>query len=210
MDDRDRVLARARLVAAGDRAALTFETRTAPGRCAQLVREVVSPALGLGQNGWPVAVKALEYAVANRSDRWAAHYERAARDLGLARAGGEPEPGDVLYWPYAGRDGRAYGHTAVYLGGGLCLENTDHRTRGERPYGRGPVRVTPLAAMGAPSTVAAVSREALELPEPPALPPKLEVVTLNLNGAEFPVEAARVVGSTLWVRTKRAPRKEPT
>jgi cell wall-associated NlpC family hydrolase len=142
-------------VARREKVALTEPTRCEGNLCAQLVREVVEAALGAK---WCVGERAKEAATRQRRLRWAADYERAARDLNLSHDL-PPRPGDVLFWPYLEKK-VAYGHAAVYLGliDGVpsILENTT-AARGRPVNGRGPVRVTPLRDCPPVRTIAAVS-----------------------------------------------------
>lgn len=160
MNERQSILEAVRQVAAGTPLRrYTYDTVYTPGRCAQLVRETVEGALGLGAGTWEVAVKAHDFRKRRGGvDRWAADYEQAARALGLTRPAGMMEPGDMLFWPYRARNGNNYGHTAVYLGNGLILENSDINPQravalgSRQPLGAGTqVFVTPIARHGQPT-----------------------------------------------------------
>lgn len=161
--------------------AWTRDTIHAPGHCAQLVRELVEGNLGLGENTWPVAIRAHEYRKARGGAvRYAADYEKAATALGLIKPNADMKPGDVLYWPYTARDGNSYGHTALYAGNGYVLENTDANAaallkKGARqPLGKGTqVFLTPLSLRGEPRLTAwpsAALRDAERQTLPPPAP----------------------------------------
>lgn len=175
------------------------------GRCAQLVRETVEGGLGIPANSWEVA-QAAHDARKKRGgvDRWAIDYEAAVRVLGLTRpSGSEAIPGDVLYWPYKAKNGNDYGHTAIYLGNGLILENSDIdpsralQLGSKQPLGVGSqVFVTPITRHGKPRTIA-IPTTAIRLAETPpvvAVPPLPEWVPLYdpASGQAIPGEFVSV------------------
>ena len=145
-------------------------TITGAGYCAQLVREVIEGSLGIPANTWEIAQEAHEARKKRGGvERWSTDYEAAARTLGLARApGSEALPGDVLYWPYKARNGNDYGHTAIYLGDGLILENSDINAKravqlgSRQPLGaKSQVFVTPIERHGRPRTIAVPTKAIL-------------------------------------------------
>jgi hypothetical protein len=173
MNDRVKVFEAALAVSRGQGSFLTQDARDEPGRCAQLVREVTEFGLAIQSNSWGVGNRARSRALhLGRSTRYATDYEWAANDLNLDK--GKFKPGDIGYNKYIARNGENYGHTWIFLGPNsdgvqMVLENTDHPTRGIKPLGRGPVRVTPLSQviLRSPITlIAAVTFGAMDEAEP--------------------------------------------
>lgn len=179
MTDRELILKAAEQVGAGTPLRrFAHDTIYIGGRCAQFARETTEGALALPANTWEVALAAHDARKARRgTDRWATDYEAAVHTLGLARpAGAPPQPGDLLYWPYRAKDGNDYGHTALYLGDGLILENSDINAAralqlgSTQPLGKGTqVFVTPLARHGTPRTVAIPTQAIRAAETPPAI-----------------------------------------
>ncbi len=142
------VLRVANQVVAGDLAGITPDTRTKTGWCAQLVRQVVERALGVGIMQWKLAQESIRVDD-NEEDNGtdANDYAQAAKNLGWAK--NTLEAGDIIYQQTVSLP---WGHVAIYLGlvSGVpsVLENTT-ANRGIPVPGAPMIRVTPLSAFGA-------------------------------------------------------------
>jgi hypothetical protein len=142
------VLRVANQVIAGDLAGITADTRTKTGWCAQLVRQVVERALGVGKMQWKLAQESIRVDD-NEEDNGtdANDYAQAAKNLGWAT--NALEPGNILFQQTVSLP---WGHVGIYLGlvSGVpsVLENTT-ANRGVAVPGAPMIRVTPLSAFGA-------------------------------------------------------------
>ena len=164
MNDRDKVLAAAALVAKGDSSFIAYETKVETGWCLALVHSICDKAFTAQ---W--ALMNAAYGIMNQRGRavpWASDLAAAAKQTGLLYS--ELHPGCLVYWDWSDHAGHAYGHIGVYLGAWgpgripSILENTSAiRGTGVWDARHGAVRITPVAACPKPTLLIAPTRQAL-------------------------------------------------
>jgi hypothetical protein len=160
--------------------ALTADTRTKAGLCAQLQRQLTEGARRLPAGGWDAFDLCGQLAVKAGSSRSARFYEQALRSLGRATL--RPRSGDLLFSPYTDSAGNAWGHVGRFLivdGEAYVLENT-YANRGRMVLGSGPLRLTPYDTYVAQERITLV---AVDLPDMSGVDP---TIPLTLKRAATP------------------------
>ena len=129
---------------------LRVETR--PWFCLKVVREIVENGMGWKPGDFYRRYWTHKVEENKTNEPWARDLERSLRNRGWAIPLAEARVGDLVFrYDVA----KPYGHVGVIYDGGLIFENTP-TTRG---FGKGNLRLTPLAEWGVPTTIIRLREE---------------------------------------------------